>query len=101
MESRNPTAALMQTICSKFVFYGTEGCHLCDEARDLLDLVLASMEFPIDYSYIDIVDNDQLMAQYGTLIPVIKAVDSPQQLSWPFDDVALTRFLLKLMPHSR
>ncbi len=81
---------------SEFVLYGTEGCHLCDEARDLLDLVLSSQGGSIDYPYIDIVDDDQLMELYGETIPVIKATHSSAQIGWPFDSATLINFLKKL-----
>jgi glutaredoxin len=86
----------MKTNRSKFVLYGTEGCHLCDEARDLLDLVLSSKGESIDYPYIDIADDDQLLELYGESIPVIKAIQSSKQLGWPFDSIKLIEFLNKL-----
>jgi glutaredoxin len=86
----------MKTSRSEFVLYGTEGCHLCDEARDLLDLVLSSQGKSIDYPYIDIVDDDQLMELYGESIPVIKATYSSAQIGWPFDSKTLISFLDKL-----
>ncbi len=86
----------MKTNRSEFVLYGTEGCHLCDEARDLLDLVLSSQGKSIDYPYIDIVDDDQLLERYGETIPVVKAIQSSEQIGWPFDSTALINFLKKL-----
>jgi hypothetical protein len=86
----------MKSTSSQFVLYGTEGCHLCDEARDLLDLVLSHQGQLIDYPYIDIVDDDQLLALYGESIPVIKAIQSSKQLGWPFDSIKLIEFLNKL-----
>ncbi len=83
----------MHSYSPKLILYGTEGCHLCDEARDLLDLVLISKQLSTDYPYIDIADNDVLMNQYGTTIPVIKAVDSCIELAWPFDQKELFKFL--------
>ncbi len=85
----------MDSIQDQLILYGTEGCHLCDEARDLLDLVLSVHNKPIDYPYIDIVDNDELMQQYGTSIPVIKAIHSNKELNWPFGSRDLVK-LLKL-----
>ncbi len=86
----------MKASNSEFVLYGTEGCHLCDEARDLLDLVLSSQGKSIDYAYIDIVDDDQLLELYGETIPVIKAIQSSEQIGWPFDSAVLINFLKKL-----
>lgn len=86
----------MKASSSEFVLYGTEGCHLCDEARDLLDLVLSSKGESIDYPYIDIAVDDQLMELYGESIPIIKATHSPAQIGWPFDSTTLINFLNKL-----
>ncbi len=83
-------------ICSKFILYGTEGCHLCDEARDMVDMVLSSQNSPIDYAYIDIIADDQLLDLYGESIPVIKATQSNRQISWPFDSLKLFEFLKDL-----
>ncbi|MEE9424379.1 MAG: glutaredoxin family protein [Methylococcales bacterium] len=83
----------MQTTHSKFILYGTEGCHLCDEARDLLDLVLSHQGKPIDYPYIDIADDDQLLELYGESIPVIKMIQSSKEIGWPFDYIKLIEFL--------
>ncbi|MEE9346082.1 MAG: glutaredoxin family protein [Methylococcales bacterium] len=83
-------------ICSKFILYGTDGCHLCDEARDMVDMVLSSQNSPIDYAYIDIIADDQLLDLYGESIPVIQAIQSNRQLCWPFDGLKLFEFLKEL-----
>jgi glutaredoxin len=83
-------------ICSKFILYGTEGCHLCDEARDIVDMVLVSQNSSIDYAYIDIIVDDQLLKLYGESIPVIQATQSNRQLFWPFDGLKLLEFLKEL-----
>jgi len=50
-------------------FYTKAGCHLCEEARDMLDdiAVLASFEL----AEIDIRSNNKLFEQYRYRIPVI------------------------------
>ncbi len=86
----------MQPTNSKFILYGTEGCHLCDEARDLIDVVLSHQGKSINYPYIDIADDDQLLELYGESIPVIKATESSKKIGWPFDDRKLIEFLKSL-----
>ncbi|HFD13594.1 MAG TPA: glutaredoxin family protein [Crenotrichaceae bacterium] len=86
----------MQSINSKFILYGTEGCHLCDEARDLVDLVLATMTDQLDYPTIDIADDAHLVEQYGTSIPVLKAIQLEHALYWPFDAKQINEFIRKL-----
>ena len=50
-------------------FYTKAGCHLCDEARDILDEIAA--EIPYDLTEIDIRRNMELFEQYRYRIPVI------------------------------
>lgn len=66
--------------------YGTQGCHLCDEARAMLE------QTGVAYAYIDIIDDDGLFARLGMRIPVIMRIDGAE-LGWPFDIFALARFL--------
>ena len=66
--------------------YGTQGCHLCEEAKEILQRA------GVDATYIDIVDDDELFARYGMRIPVIMRTDGTE-LGWPFDIFALVRFL--------
>ncbi|BCK87166.1 hypothetical protein MIZ01_0937 [Sideroxyarcus emersonii] len=67
--------------------YGTEFCHLCDEAKAIL------REAGIEASYIDIADDDELLEKYGVRIPVLLRVDTGAELGWPFDTMAASRFL--------
>ena len=57
--------------------YTTAGCHLCELAEAIL------MEIDITPELIEIGDDDALVAQYGTTIPVIKFADN-SELNWPF-----------------
>ncbi len=66
--------------------YGTQGCHLCDEARAKLE------QTRIAYTYLDIIDDDGLFARYGMRIPVILRTDGAE-LGWPFNLSELMRFL--------
>lgn len=82
-------------IAKQLVLYGTEGCHLCDEARDILDMVLATNYRDVDYPYMDIVENDDLLERYGQSIPVIQSIESGNELFWPFDIGDVDSFLRK------
>lgn len=68
--------------------YGTEFCHLCDEAEAVL------REVGIEAEYVDIAENDELLGKYGTRIPVLKRMDTGAELGWPFDAAAVSRFLV-------
>lgn len=53
----------------KVVFYTKAGCHLCDDARDLLEDIAADM--PFDLTEIDIRSDMGIFEQYRYRIPVI------------------------------
>lgn len=67
--------------------YGTEFCHLCEEAKAVLG------QLQIAGDYIDIADDDELVRKYGTRIPVLQRMDTGSELGWPFDAAAVIRFL--------
>lgn len=62
--------------------YGTTGCHLCDEAEDLLRVAAASM--PLTWEYVDIALDPDLVERMGPRIPVLASKPSGRVLDWPF-----------------
>lgn len=75
---------------NQFVLYGTLGCHLCDEAEALLSPLLSS---DCSVECIDISESDQLIEQYGALIPVLRRSRDNAELRWPFDNSQARSFL--------
>jgi glutaredoxin len=67
--------------------YGSEYCHLCDEAEAVL------REIGVVFEYVDIADDDGLVEMYGTRIPVLKRMDTGAEVGWPFDADIVSRFL--------
>ena len=68
------------------VLYGTEHCHLCEQAESLLHAL------DIPFRQIDIAEVEELLERYGTLIPVL--CDAHQrELRWPFQADDVRRFL--------
>ncbi len=67
--------------------YSTSHCHLCELAHALLMPLPAGFRLEI----IDIAEDEALLAQYGTRIPVLHRQDTKAELNWPFNakDVAL------------
>ncbi len=63
--------------------YGTEGCHLCEQAA----AQLGTLQIP--FISIDIATDEALLRQYALMIPVVVAPND-QSLAWPFstDDLA-------------
>jgi glutaredoxin len=52
------------------VLYTRPGCHLCDDAREVLRT--ARRRTPFDLREVDIETSDDLLAEYGLRIPVIE-----------------------------
>jgi glutaredoxin len=50
-------------------FYTKAGCHLCEEARDMLDDIAAEVDYEL--TEIDIRTNPEIFEQYRYRIPVI------------------------------
>lgn len=50
-------------------FYTKAGCHLCEEARDMLDDIAAEVEYEL--TEIDIRSDPEIFEQYRYRIPVI------------------------------
>ncbi len=51
------------------VLYSRPGCHLCDEARAVLEAERART--PFDLEEVDIETDDELVKEYGIRIPVV------------------------------
>jgi hypothetical protein len=69
------------------ILYGTEFCHLCDEAEAVL------RELGIAADHFDIAEDDELLEAYGVRIPVLRRMDTGAELGWPFDAGDVSRFL--------
>ncbi len=71
--------------------YERHGCHLCDEARVLLDELLT----PDGYACVDIEADDALVLRYGFRIPVI-ALDGVDRLEAPITAPDLRALIAEL-----
>ncbi|QQZ10373.1 glutaredoxin family protein [Heyndrickxia vini] len=54
----------------KVIFYTREKCHLCTEAKEILNVLQNDYNFEIMEKNID--DSDELTEKYGLMIPVIE-----------------------------
>ncbi len=72
--------------------YTTLGCHLCEEATALLKRLQREGRF-FSIREIDIADCEKLVERYGVRIPVIGTDRSESEISWPFTQEELERFL--------
>ncbi|OJH06997.1 MAG: glutaredoxin [Alcanivorax borkumensis] len=69
------------------LLYTTLGCHLCDQARELVAMVRPDLEITL----VDIAEDDTLIEQYGERIPVF--MREGQELAWPFGLLDVQQFL--------
>lgn len=72
---------------TELVLYSTLGCHLCEQAEQLLT------QAGLAYRYVDIADEDELLGRYGNRIPVLAMSGRNDELGWPFDQAKLQRYL--------
>lgn len=75
----------------KFIFFTTQGCHLCELAETLLVTHMNPDIHQVDL--LDIAYDDQLLALYGERIPVLKNEKTEAELGWPFDAAQLLDFI--------
>jgi glutaredoxin len=68
------------------VLYGRAGCHLCDEARDVIESVRART--PFVFVEIDIETSDDLLRAYAIRIPVV-TVDGEERFEIAVDAAGL------------
>jgi glutaredoxin len=78
-------------LLTQVLLYSTSGCHLCDEALDVLTPVCH--EFGLEVMQVDICTNEKLEQLYETRIPVISL--HQHELDWPFTAAEARNFLLQ------
>ncbi len=59
----------IEPLAPRVTFYTKAGCHLCEEARDMLDDIAAQTTFEL--TEIDIRSDNELFERYRYRIPVI------------------------------
>lgn len=73
----------------QLVLYSTSNCHLCETAEALL----VYQNHKLTLKIIEIAEDEKLLEQYGTRIPVLKRLDTATELDWPFDATKINAFL--------
>jgi len=71
---------------SRVLLYSRPGCHLCDDARTVIERVCA--ETGTTYDDVDISTSADLQAEFGEQIPVT-FVDGVQHDFWRVDEARL------------
>lgn len=77
---------------ARVTLYGRDGCHLCDDARAVIERVCADLGET--YVEIDIDGDEQLRARYGEEVPVT-LVDGRQHDFWRVDEQRLRAALAR------
>ena len=77
------TVAVMSPQDHRITLLGKPGCHLCDDARAVIERVATELGVPWDERDITISEDDQ--ATYGEMIPVT-LIDGVQHDFWRVDE---------------
>jgi glutaredoxin len=76
---------------ASLVLLGKPGCHLCDDARAIVQEVLA--EFPgVTFAERNILDDPELLDRYAEEIPVV-LIDDRVHTIWRVDPARLRKAL--------
>lgn len=67
----------------RITLIGKPGCHLCDEARDVIELV--ARDLSVQWVELSILDDPELNAAYSEQIPVTLVDGSPHDY-WGVDE---------------
>jgi hypothetical protein len=73
------------SVTMSLTLYTSPGCHLCEQAEEILDYL------GVSFSAIDISSDVNLVRKYGVRIPVVQREDGAE-LGWPFDSLDVERF---------
>ncbi|PWC03702.1 glutaredoxin family protein [Agromyces badenianii] len=82
----------------RLTLIGKPGCHLCDDAREVVQAVLAELELTdalprIALDEVSILDDDELRARYAEEIPVL-LIDGVVHNYWRIDPARLKTALI-------
>ena len=73
--------------------YSRPGCHLCDEAKAIIELV--QRRFPFELRVINIEQDSELEKQYGSDIPVV-TINGNKAFKYRVDEAELEKKVKRL-----
>lgn len=76
----------------RVVLYGKPGCHLCEDALELLGRL--ARRFPMSVDEVDITSDPQLFRRYDIRIPVM-VIEGGEELDAPLTEEIVIRALRK------
>jgi hypothetical protein len=80
----------------RLLLLGTEGCHLCEEAEEIVAACAQEIAPGIVIEAIDIAERQEWQPDYAVRIPVLLEPESRRELGWPFDYDQTAQFLQQL-----
>ena len=79
----------------RLLLFGTSGCHLCEQAREIIQDCLSD-RYDKWIEAIDIAEFEQWQTQYAVRIPVLYDPETQKELGWPFDQTQVKEFMIEL-----
>ncbi len=70
------------------ILLGTAGCHLCEEAEQILAVCQS-----VNIQLIDIAEQEQWQEKYAIRIPVLYHTETEKELGWPFNQQQAQAFI--------
>ncbi len=77
----------------RLLLLGTAGCHLCEEAQDIVAACVSAIAPDMQIASIDIAEHQEWQLDYALKIPVLLEPESGHQLEWPFGRDQVAQFL--------
>lgn len=77
----------------RLLLLGTEGCHLCEEAQEIVAACAKEVAPDFQIELIDIAEHLEWQPDYAIKIPVLLEAESRRELDWPFDYEQALHFL--------
>lgn len=78
---------------TRLLLLGTEGCHLCEEAQEIIAACVAELSVQLKVESIDIAEHPEWQPDYAIRIPVLLETESRREIGWPFDHGQIAFFL--------
>lgn len=80
------------------LLFGTAGCHLCEQAEEILSACVANKNNVI-IEMVDIAEaeNEHWQEKYAIRIPVLYHADNQKELAWPFDAAMVNDFITSMI----
>jgi hypothetical protein len=77
----------------RLLLLGTEGCHLCEDAQEIVAACVKEIAPNFQIESIDIAEHPEWQPDYAIKIPVLLEAESRRELDWPFDYAQAIHFL--------